>query len=300
MAIGLQALGGLVVWLLVVAVAVLVRPPQLELVPVLLLFAQIVIVPLGLGLMSPRGALERAIVSGSVFGFRIGGVAALMAIGLPRGEIAAALAALYLVPALAVGFLGVWRIVGGPWRDAGRLGEACAAGFLAVGALFFVLHRQGGDLLGQPEQIIELTAVHFHATGFGLTLMAATLARRLPRWGLPALLLIVTGMVVTPIGFLTAPAVQVAGAVLVVAGLAMVAVGPMRLLGSVGAGARAALLISSGSAALVGALALLYAVTEALGSPAVSIPAMAATHGVAAALGVVGCGLFGWRLAAGR
>lgn len=300
-AFGLQALAGLALWLVLVGAAALTGAEELDGIALLLLFAQLVIVPLGLVLLEPRGRVERALVGGARFGFRVGGVAAVAAVAVPRGEASAAIAALYLVPALAVGALGALRLAGRAWRSPAELGRAAAAGFLAVGALFFVLDRQGIVLPDQPAVITRLTAVHFHVAGFGLALLAACLADRSGRAGLAAVCLVVGGMVVTAAGFLVDPLLQAAGAGIVVAGLGTVAIGTLAVLltGSIRRGR--ALLAGSCAASLpVGALALVYAAGELAGAPAVPIPLMAAVHGTAGALGVVGCGLAGWRLARER
>ncbi|MGH2418461.1 MAG: YndJ family transporter, partial [Candidatus Limnocylindria bacterium] len=182
-AIGLQALGGLAVWLIVAAVAANVDSAALDLVSVLLLFAQLVIVPLGLLLMPAPGAspLARALVSSGRFGFRIGGVAALASFALPRGEVAAAVAALYLVPALLVAAASLLRapLV----RRASDLAGVAAGPFLAAGAVLFVLYRQDVAFAGFSELAVQVASVHLHVVGFGLLLMAGALARRTARLG---------------------------------------------------------------------------------------------------------------------
>src|ERR687895_99258 len=94
-AMGLTAIGGLLVRVLVSAVAWSVDDARLDLPVVLLLFGQLVVVPIGVGLMAGGGprtaaALHRA----GRAGLRVGSVAALAALLMPRGELAAAMAAL--------------------------------------------------------------------------------------------------------------------------------------------------------------------------------------------------------------
>ena len=301
---GLTAIAGLVVWILVAAVAFWVDDSRLDLPAVLLLFGQLVVVPIGAGLLGGGGRrIGAALHRGGRAGLRLGGVAALAALLMPRGELAAVAAAFYLLPVLAIGLGSGLRALGGGLTDAADWGRTAAAVFLVIGALFFVIHRQGIGFVGMPEHILQLTAVHFHFTGFGLVIMAAALARRSPRVGGVAVALLIAGMIVTPIGFLTVPAVQVMGALLVVTALLVVAIGTVLALGRIGSGAaRRLLFISSVFAWLVGGMAAAYALTEALGSPAIPVVVMAALHGVFAAIGVVFCGLLGWRLAdvAGR
>ena len=185
-------------------------------------------------------------------------------------------------------------------RQVPDVADVAAAGFLVVGAVFFVVHRQGIGMLGMPEHIIQLTAVHFHFIGYGLGLMAGALSRRSSAGGI-GLAFLVAGMIVTPIGFLTLPPIQALGAIRVVAALLVVAVGTVLALGRIRPGAaRRLLFVSSVFAWLVGGMAAVYAVSEASGFPAIPLVAMAALHGTSAAIGVVFCGLLGWRLAAGR
>ena len=290
------------VWAIVAAVAWRVDDATLDMPAVLLLFGQLVIVPLGLGLLDGGGPrIAVALHRGGRVGVRIGGVAALAALALPRGEISAAVAALYLLPVLAIALAALLRFVTDDRRDMRGVADTAAAGFLFVGAVFFVIHRQGIAFGGMPEHILQLTAVHFHFTGYGLGLMAGALAGRSPRIGGIGVAVLVGGMIVTPIGFLTVPAIQALGAILVVAALLLVAVGTVMVLGRIGSGAaRRVLFVSSVFAWLVGGMAAVYAISEAFGRPAIPLVAMAALHGTFAAMGVVFCGLLGWRLAQDR
>ena len=296
---GLTALGGLVVWTMVAVVAWRVDDARLDLPAVLLLFGQLVIVPLGMGLLDGGDppiavALDRA---GRV-GVRVGSVAALAALALPRGELSAAVAALYLLPVSVIGLAALLRFAADRRGRVPAVADVAAAGFLVVGAVFFVVHRQGIGVLGMPEHIIQLTAVHFHFTGYGLGLMAGALAHRSSAVGGIGLAFLVAGMIVTPIGFLTLPPIQALGAILVVGALLVVAVGTVMALGRIRPGAaRRLLFVSSVFAWLVGGMAAVYAVSEASGSPAIPLVAMAGLHGTFAAIGVVFCGLLGWRLA---
>jgi len=298
---GLTAAGGLVVWVLVAIVARRVDDATLDLPAVLLLFGQLVIVPLGVGLMGDGGPpVVAALQRGGRAGIRVGSVAALAASLMQRGELAAAVGALYLLPVLAIGVAGLLRGIANGLPGPADWARLIAGGYLVVGAVFFVIHRQGIAFAGMPEHILQLTAVHFHFTGFGLMLMAGALARRSARTGGIGVALLAAGMLVTPIGFLTVPPVQALGAILVFAAMLVIGVGTVISLGRVGSGAaRRLLFVSSVFPWLVGGMAAVYAVSEALGSPVIPLIVMAAVHGVFAAIGVVFCGLLGWRLADG-
>jgi hypothetical protein len=297
-AFGLQALAGIALWLVVAGIALAVDEPALELPAVLLLFAQLVVVPVGLRELRPGGgAVATALVHGAWFAWRPAAVAAIAALAIPPGELSAAVAAVTLLPALAVGLAALVSLPA-VLRDPTRCGHGAAAAFLLVGSLFFVLHRQGGSWAGVDATIVQLTAVHFHVAGFGLALVAAALGERRRRIGAVAVWSLVLGMGVTAVGFLTVPAVQIVGAVLVVAALMTVSVGTVAVHAAIRPSAAAWVLRASAACGVaVSALALVYATTEATGTPVIDIPTMAATHGVLAAVGVVGAGLVGWRLA---
>jgi hypothetical protein len=301
-AAGLTAVGGLVVWAIAAIVAWRVDDATLDLPAVLLLFGQLVIVPLGLGLLPGGGSrIAVALHRGGRVGVRAGSVAAVAALAVPRGELSAAVAALYLLPALLIGLATAVRFAADDRRTLRDLADVGAGGFLVLGALAFVIHRQGIGFAGMPEHILQLTAVHCHFTGYGLLLMAGGLTRRSSRMGAVAVTVLLAGMVLTALGFITVPAVQVVGAILVVAGLLVLAVGTVAALGRISSGAaRRLLFVSSTFAWLVGGMAAAHAVGEAFGRPPIPLITMAALHGTFAALGLVGCGLLGWLLAEDR
>ena len=293
-ALGLQALAGLAVWLVVAVVAANVDAASLDLPAVLLLLGQLVIVPLGLLLLPDgRTPMARALLGGGRALFRVGAVAALVSLALPRGELAAAVAALYLVPALLVGasaVLDARRVASTPDLPgiAGRL-------MLVVGALLFVIHREDVAFAGLPELAVQVGATHLHFVGFGLLLMAGALGRRSARLGGAATWLLAVGSLPAAIGSLLHPALQVAGAVAVIAGLAALVAGTFAVLADAGVVpiARRLLFVSIACATFVGVTAGL----SMLGAHVGEIGAMVRLHGSFAAVGAVLIGLVGWRLA---
>ena len=292
-AIGLQPLAGLAAWVIVAAVAANVDGGSLDLMTVLLLLGQLVIVPLGLLLFAPaRGGAVGALHWGGRALFRVGGVAALVSLALPRGELAAAAAALYLLPALMVGAAALLD-AGAVRSTPGRAGIAARV-LLAVGALLFVLHRQDIAFAGLPELSVQVGAAHLHFVGFGLVLMAGALARRSQRLGGTAALLLAVGSLPAAIGSLLHPALSMTGALLVLVGLGALVAGTLTVLADADVPpiARRLLFISIACAIFVGALAAL----STLGAPVGEIGSMVRLHGTFAAVGVVLIGLVGWRL----
>lgn len=296
-ALGLQALGGLAAWLLVAVVAVSVDSPSLDLVTVMLLLGQLVVVPLGLLLVpaardTAAGALGRC---GRVL-LRVGGVAAIASLAIPRGELSAAVAAIYLAPALLVGASAL--LDARALRSTAGLAGVGARVMLAAGALLFVLHRQDVAFAGLPELSVQLAAVHLHFVGFGLLLMAAALARRGSRLGTAACWMLTVGALPASIGSLVHSALAAIGAGLVLGGLVALVAGTLPLLADVGVrpAARRLLFVSIACGAFVGLMAAL----STLGAPAAEIGSMVRLHGAFAAAGVVVAGLLGWRLAEAR
>lgn len=301
LALGLQALGGLVVWLVVAVAALYVDTAALDLVTVLLLFGQLVVAPLGLLLVPASGnRVADALARGGRSLLRIGAVAAIASLAIPRGELSAAVAAIYVVPGLLVAAASVLRIptIRGP-SDIAAVGAGIS---LLIGALFFVLHRQDVAFVGLPELAIHVSAVHFHFIGFGLVMMAGALARRSPRLGTTAVSLLLGGTWLTPIGALVGAPIQAVAATAVVAGLAALVAGTFPLLGDsrIPPAARRLHFVSIAFALFVGASAAWFVIGEAVGRTHIDIGTMARLHGTFAAIGVVLCGLLGWRLVSER
>jgi hypothetical protein len=305
-ALGLQAMAGLVVWIAAAMVAATAPLARLDLIDVLLLFGQLVAVPMGLLLSRSSTPLAEALQLNARILFRLAVLAALVATLLPQGLLAGLVASLWLLPAGFVGLAALARAahLGDPIPE--ELARVMSAGFLVAGAAFFVVHRAGLAPFGFSATIIELTAVHFTFTGYGLLLIAAELTRwtrghgaAAPRaFAISGTVVLMCGLLITPIGFTVAPGLQVVGAVTVAtavmalaAASALVATDPRTP-----SLARPWLLVVPAAAVLVAGLASLYAITEAAGNPVMSIGQMAAWHGLTAAFGVVGCGLLGWRL----
>jgi len=210
------------------------------------------------------------------------GVAVATSFLLPVGPGAAAAASVWL--ALAVGTaLHRWTV-----RDVPRQAAALlAAGFGVVAAAAFLLSRAGVSLLGIGEPIVELTAVHFTYAGVGAVTLADAVATG--RFGRLALLATASAPPIVALGFLLAhPLPQVGGAVLMSAGVLLVAALQLRdatvgsTVGStVGTGGRRVLLALSGLAPWVPmVLAVAWASSLYWDVPALSVPDMARTHGV--------------------
>src|SRR5918996_96126 len=101
-AVGLEGLGGLVLWAIVALAAVATAAPALGLIAVLLLFGQLVVVPIGLSMFRPGGALEANLLLLGHLLFRFAALSAVIALAVPVGWGSAAVASVWLLPAACV------------------------------------------------------------------------------------------------------------------------------------------------------------------------------------------------------
>jgi hypothetical protein len=294
-AIGLPALGGLAVWVIVAVVAWRTDAESLDLVAVLLLAIQLVAVPMGLALLAtPRDPpVAGALVRLGRAGMRVGAVAALASLALPRGELSAAVAALYLLPALFVGagvVLGARRL---------PLATVLAGVALGAGAWLFVLHRQDVAFTWLPELDLRIAAVHVHAVGFALVAMAGVVASRGIRGaGHAAAFALGAGTALTPFAGLLEPWIRVVGAILVATGVLALGFGTIVLLSDerLPAAGRRLIFVSLALSIYVAGAVLIGVIVAAVGGPAVDIGSTVRLHGSFGAIGVVVIGLTGWRL----
>jgi hypothetical protein len=262
------------------------------LVEALLALGLLVIVPLGLQL-HPGVKLAPVLVVPSV-------VAAALSLDWEPGLTPTLLALPWFVLTAWLAAVASLR-----WLRSERSVEAlpwpAALAYLAVGAGWLVADRLGLEPAGVTQPFVELTAVHFHYAGFTATLLAALVrahtAERAPRWSALMLAAIVVAPPIVAAGFTIAGVLQVVGAVVLTLGLFGLAGLVLRFIApSADDNLTKALLIVSAVAVLVPmVLAVQWAIGWNYDTPALSIPDMARTHGVANALGFALCGVLGWQ-----
>lgn len=176
-------------------------------------------------------------------------------------------------------------------RSARAFAEAVPAGFLAVGGVFLVLGRGDVSFLGFSNQIVDLTAVHFHFAGFVLPLIALLNDRvesssisRAALWGT------VLATPLTAAGIVAGAAIELVGAFLVASSAVTIAVIQLRI-----AWRSHALLMLASAALLVSMpLAAIYAYGEFTVTPYLTIPMMLRTHGALNAFGFALPAVYGW------
>ena len=282
-------------------------PAGEALVGLLVAVGAVVVLPLGLRLLGAR-----VVPAPRSAAWPLAGACAVVSLLLPRGALAAALAvpfALASAVLLAAGVRLAARALGGHRGGASPAGPASTAATVtalvlpAVGASALVAERAGWGLLGFSGTYLALTVPHMLYAGFGAALVAGAVARlaaadRLAvagAWGVPA------GTALVLLGYFVGDAAELVGAVVLTLALWATAAAVVRSAvrpGGHPAAARALLVTSAVVVSLAMVLALWWAAGEALGFAHPGLDLMAATHGVANALGFVLCALLGLRLLA--
>jgi hypothetical protein len=281
---------GFVVWLaLWLPIPFAARAPGL--IDRLFLLAPLAIVPLGMRLqLLPRAAAVAQ-----------PGFAALVVVSfLIRTGVAAALLVVpWLLLSASCGVIGLLRLR----RDGPRrMDELClhaALIYWPVGCLWLVISRLGVNPLGFSDDIVLLTAVHFHYAGFAaLTMLGMTgrhaegMLYRATAWGA------IAGIPTLALGITFSASLECAAALLLAlslvsaAGLTAFVVLPRVTHRT----ARVMLAVSVASLVAAMAFAGIYALGKYNGRDWIDIPEMAAMHGVINALGFSLCGLVGWNL----
>lgn len=271
----------------------------------LVLVGPLVIVPLSLGRVVPAASWTRGL-----FGlWAIGAVCAGVAVRLPQGKPAAALAAVWGLVTGALALLGLWRAFsrfrrGTLFRDLPELCIDAALVYIPVGAIWLIADRLAMELMGFPLLIVVLTAAHFHFAGYAAPMIAGFAGRALDKpgaWWKVAGAFAIAGPPIVAAGITTSPIVEVIGSVALAFGMAVLACLLIFVLGKRMGGIRRALLTVAGLSILATMLlACLYAVGEYIGYQAISIPVMIATHGVANVFGFSALSLVAFALSPAR
>ncbi|MFE2010408.1 YndJ family protein [Streptomyces sp. NPDC059491] len=221
-----------------------------------------------------------------------------LSLWLPRSTGAAALAAVYALATLALALQAPARLF---LTRSPRPREAAVLTALAapsVAGVALVAERAGHPLFGFELDILALTVPHFHFAGFAAALVAGLVCRasdgpaaRCAALSVPA------GTLLVLAGYFVDDWAELAGAVVLTAGMAAVAVLTLRERRELAADplTRALLAVSALVLVVTMLLALSWALGEATGLPHLSLTWTAATHGLGNALGFAVCGLLARR-----
>jgi hypothetical protein len=264
----------------------------------LFLLGPLVVVPLGLQLAEVGNPWWRLSAAAGV-------AASFLA---PAGLLAGLLTVPWLVMCGIVGTQGLislGRSLALHRYDERQICQTTAMAGLVVGGIGLLQSRWGMEPLGFHEPLVLLVAVHFHFAAFVTPLVAGEVIARMVGKGGPAKrtkwILMVCALGGSPLlatGYvLHVRAARLAGATLLVAALAMIAVWILSHLKDVRPRASQVLLGTSAVSVIVAMIyAGVYAIADFFGEVWIAIPQMARTHGVINAIGFSVCGLLGWLL----
>jgi hypothetical protein len=264
---------------------------DVSLIEAVLLLALLVVVPTAVPLMPGLGGGAALVALGA-------GLPAAVALMFEPGDWTAPLVAPWAVTTSVGALVVAWRWSRGPRRVRDLLWPL-AAGYLAFGSLWLLADHAGYEPAGFGPPFVELTAVHFTYAGFVATVLAGCAWRRRPddRLAATAAIAIAGAPPFVAIGFAALGALQIVGAIVLTVGTYALAWVTLRhVVPTVRPVAAWALGASAVSVLVPMLLAIQWAIGANLGTPALSIPHMAATHGVANAVGFALLGVLGWRV----
>lgn len=258
------------------------------LVGLIVMLGMLVIVPLGLGLVGDP-ALDRVRRLWPLFA-----VPGAVSLWLPRGGAATTLALCYALGTLVLAAHAPRRLARTRSARPAEAALLTALAAPAVAALALVAERSGHELFGFELGILSLTVPHFHFAGFAAALVAGLVHRAEDSAGSRfSALSVPLGTLLVLVGYFTGDWTELAGAVVLTAGMWTVAFLTWRTAGVPGQDrvTRVLLASSAGVLTVTMALALSWALGEATGLPRPTLTWMAATHGLGNALGFALCAL---------
>jgi len=270
----------------------------LGLIELLFLLAPLVTVPLGMALIA--GDRPTAFLRTARTVQPWAAAAAAASFFVPAGTWAALLAVPWLGVAALVGLEGLSRCFRGGWA---RFLDTAAMLFLPVGGAWLFISRSGRTdlVMGFPEPIVLLTAVHFHFTAFVGPILAARAgaassfcpgSRFLFRLSGPG---IVLATPLLAVGFVVSERLKLAAVLVLCASFMGVALLSLRALPRLNGRWPRLLLGISGATVIVGmAFAAIFELGSYTGAAWLSIPQMARTHGFLNGVGFGVCGLLAW------
>ncbi|MEU4025825.1 YndJ family protein [Streptomyces anulatus] len=262
------------------------------LVNAIVMLGMLVVVPAGLRLTGQQD-LNRIRRLWPLFA-----VPGAVALWLPRGPAATALACCYALGAVLLALHAPRRAVRGRDLDPAGIALLTALAAPAVAATALVAERSGHELFGFDLGILALTVPHFHFAGFAAALIAG-LACRVSDGpaGRFAALSVPLGTLLVLVGYFLGDWAELAGALVLTAGMWTVGLLTWRMGRADGRDRTTRLLLLASATVLVATmlLALSWALGEATGLPHPTLTWMAATHGLGNALGFALCSLLAWR-----
>ncbi|GAA1502180.1 hypothetical protein GCM10009730_00370 [Streptomyces albidochromogenes] len=222
-----------------------------------------------------------------------------VALWLPRGPAATALAAVYAAATLALALHAPARLARTRSLAPAEIAVLTALASPSVAGLALVAERSGHRLFGFDLEILALTVPHFHFAGFAAALVAGLVCRTSADRPAArcAALSVPLGTLLVLVGYFVDDWAELAGAVVLTAGMWAVALVTWRDVRDERQDRTTRTLLAVSAAVLVATmlLALSWALGEATGLPHPDLTWMAATHGLGNALGFALCAVLAWR-----
>lgn len=221
-----------------------------------------------------------------------------LSLWLPRSGLSTTLAAVYALATLALALQAPARLFLTRSLRPGEVAVLTALTAPSVAGVALVAERASYPLLGFDLDILALTVPHFHFAGFAAALVAGLLCRvhdapaaRFAALSVPA------GTALVLLGYFVDDWAELAGAVVLTAGMTAVAVLTLRERRAATADrvTRGLLAVSALVLFVTMLLALSWALGEATGLPHLDLTWTAATHGLGNALGFTVCALLARR-----
>ncbi|MGA5063722.1 YndJ family protein [Streptomyces exfoliatus] len=221
-----------------------------------------------------------------------------LSLWLPRSGLSTALAAVYALATLALALQAPARLFLTRSLRPGEVAVLTALAAPSVAGVALVAERASYPLFGFDLDILALTVPHFHFAGFAAALVAGLLcgagdtpAARFAALSVPA------GTALVLLGYFVDDWAELAGAVVLTAGMTAVAVLTLRERRAATADrvTRGLLAVSALVLFVTMLLALSWALGEATGLPHLDLTWTAATHGLGNALGFTVCALLARR-----
>ncbi|OEJ43547.1 hypothetical protein AR457_05005 [Streptomyces agglomeratus] len=263
------------------------------LVNLIVMLGMLVIVPMGLRLFGSPGLTRIRRL------WPLLAAPGAVALWLPRGPAATALAAVYAAGTLALALHAPARLARTRSLDPAEIAVLTALATPSVAGLALVAERSGHELFGFDLEILALTVPHFHYAGFAAALVAGLVCRMTANRpaGRFAALSVPLGTLLVLAGYFVDDWAELAGAVVLTAGMWAVALLTWQDVRDDRQDRTTRTLLAVSAAVLVATmlLALSWALGEATGLPHPGLTWMAATHGLGNALGFALCAVLAWR-----
>ena len=271
-----------------------------------LLFAPLIIIPLGLSLISQsdRQGKHPWIWNMAVLFHWPGALGSIVALYTDAPTLKVMGATLWCAQTVIIGVFGLWRWF---WSGFVALEEnvinlGCL--YLSVGGFWLLAHSANWSL-GFDNFIVLLTAMHFHYAGFASPVIAGLVGRLVPasartarRLYAMAALFIGLAPPLVGIGISGSPAVEMASAIALATGVLLLSgIILLRIVMGIEHGVGRLLLMLSAMGALFPMLyAVRYALGELSGQQVLDLKTMVAWHGWANAYVFVGAGMLGFAM----